>query len=219
VIKQLFYRPRRDEPGMSVERVLAFGDAVFSIAMTLLVLDVSVPAGLTDSEVPGAIRDAFSEMGSYLLSFAVIGSLWLAEHALFRMIGRIDRVLLYLHLVLLAVVAALPFPTRLLGEYGHTSVVTALYAGMIVVAMGLLGAMGLRLLFVPELGNSRLDAVRLRRMIWHDLASVGVFATSIPIAFASPAGGKYWWLLLIPLQSALRLVWQSKDDDGTAPAS
>jgi len=218
VFKYVLTRPQPDEPGMSVERVLAFGDAVFSIAMTLLVLDIGVPSGLTDSEVPGAIRDALSEMGSYLLSFAVIGSLWLAEHALFRMIGRIDRVLLYLHLALLAVVAALPFPTRLLGEYGHTTVVTALYAAVIAVAIGLVGAMALRLLAVPELGNVRLDVRRLRRMIWHDVVVVAVFGTSIPLAFASPGGAKYWWLLLIPIQTVLRLRWQAKDDEA-APAS
>ncbi|MDX3855294.1 hypothetical protein [Streptomyces sp. AK02-01A] len=65
--------------------------------------------------------------------------------------------LLHLYLLLLAVVAALPFPTRLVSEYGDTAVVTSLYAAVIVLAVVLLSAMSARLLFrrldEPETGT------------------------------------------------------------------
>src|SRR4051812_26709769 len=60
------------------ERLAFFGDAVFAIAITLLPLDISVPEDLPHSEVALAVREAVPAIGAYLLSFAVIGALWLA---------------------------------------------------------------------------------------------------------------------------------------------
>src|SRR5882757_8468992 len=94
----------RRDTAFDPERLITFGDAVFAIAITLLALDITVPEGLADSEVGAALRDAVPKMGAYLLSFAVIGALWLAQHALFRMVATLDRWVLNLYLALLAVV-------------------------------------------------------------------------------------------------------------------
>ncbi|WP_326718539.1 TMEM175 family protein [Streptomyces sp. NBC_00243] len=188
--------PRR-ETVIGAERLLFFGDAVFAIAITLLALDITVPEGLADSEVGAALRDAVPKMGAYLLSFAVIGVLWLAQHALFRLVATLDRWLLNLYLALLAVVAALPFPTRLISEYGDTTAGTAFYAANIALAIALLAAMTACLLVRPSLAVAAAEPGRIRDSLRRSLFLFGVFATSIPVAFASPTAAKYWWLLAI----------------------
>ncbi|MEV7342003.1 TMEM175 family protein [Streptomyces sp. NPDC093544] len=188
--------PRR-ETVIGPERLLFFGDAVFAIAITLLALDVTVPEGLAHSEVGAALQDAVPKMGAYLLSFAVIGALWLAQHALFRMVATLDRWLLNLYLALLAVVAALPFPTRLISEYGGTTAATAFYAATIALALGLLAALTARLLARPSLAVPDTEPGRVKDSLWRSLSTLGVFATSIPVAFASPTAAKYWWLLAV----------------------
>jgi len=194
----------RHAPVVGPERLLALGDAVFSIAMTLLALEITIPEGLPDSEVAHAVREAVPTIGAYLLSFAVIGVLWLAQHALFRLITAIDRWLLYLYFVLLAVVAALPFPTRLISQYGETVTATAFYAAAIALGGGLVCGMYLRLLARPELATADASPAVLREGVRRGVLLVLIFASSIPVAFFSPSLAKYWWLLTIPARLLLR---------------
>ena len=69
---------------------------------------------------------------SYVLSFSIIGIYWQRHHWIFRHIIKADGGLLWLNLTLLLFIVFLPFPTNLLGRYGGTSVVVALYAGVLV---------------------------------------------------------------------------------------
>ena len=192
------------------ERLAMLGDAVFAIALTLLALDITVPEGLRDSEVPHAVRESLPAIGAYLLSFVVIGILWLTQHALFERIGTVDRRLLHLYFALLAVVAALPFPTKLISEYGDTAVATACYSGAIALAVGFLCAMYLRLLADPALAAPDTEPEQLRRAVRRNVLHVLVFTTSVPLAFWSPDLAKYWWLLAVPV-GALRRVPAEED--------
>ncbi|MFF4732131.1 TMEM175 family protein [Streptomyces mirabilis] len=195
--------PRRDAM-MDPDRLVTFGDAVIAIAITLLALDITVPEGLADGEVGAALRDALPKFGAYLLSFAVIGALWLGQHALFRQIAALDNWLLRLYLALLAVVAALPFPTRLISEYGNTAVATSVYAATIVLAVGLLTAMSARLWASPALAKPTVHRAQIRQSVLRGLLTVLVFATSIPVSLASPTAAKYWWLLTVPARLLFR---------------
>ncbi|MFC5212744.1 TMEM175 family protein [Streptomyces coerulescens] len=201
---------RRRPPAVGPERLLALGDAVFSIAMTLLALDITVPDGLPETEVAGAVADAVPTVGAYLLSFFVIGTLWLVQHGLFRLIGTLDRWLLLLYFALLAAVAALPFPTRLISEYGETTTATACYAGAIALAVALMCGMYVRLLVNPDSAAPHTSRTLLKVEIRHGVLLVLVFATSIPVAFASPTLAKYWWLLAI----GTRLLYGRPADSG-----
>ncbi|MFE2040939.1 TMEM175 family protein [Streptomyces sp. NPDC059477] len=189
--------PHRAAP-LSPERLAAFGDGVFAIAITLLALDITVPDGLPEAEVAGAVQDALPAIGSYLLSFAVIGTVWRAQHGLFRLIARVDHWLLYTYFALLAVVAALPFPTRLISEYGSTVTATTVYAGAITLAAALRAAMYARLLAAPALTAPHSTPARLKEALRDTLLLALVFGTSIPVAFLSPTAAKYWWLLAVP---------------------
>ncbi|MFE5812072.1 TMEM175 family protein [Streptomyces sp. NPDC056479] len=196
------------------ERLLALGDAVFSIAMTLLALDITVPDGLPGTEVADAVADAVPTMGAYLLSFAVIGTLWLVQHGLFRLIATLDRWLLLLYFALLALVAALPFPTRLISEYGETVTATACYAAAIALAVALMCGMYVRLLVNPASAVPQASPAALKGEIRHGVLLVLVFASSIPVAFYSPDLAKYWWLLAI----GTRLLYRRPAGTSKAPA-
>lgn len=62
-------------------------------------------------------RSALAGYAAYVVSFLVIGIIWVNHHAMFRQIVRIDRVLLFFNLLVLLFVAAIPFPTQLLAEH------------------------------------------------------------------------------------------------------
>jgi uncharacterized membrane protein len=97
-------------------RLEAFSDGVFAVAITLLVLEITVPAGSEDDLLDAVLDQGHSYL-AYVVSFSTIGALWLAHSAITEYLHRANALLVRLNLLLLMVVAFLPFPTRLLAEY------------------------------------------------------------------------------------------------------
>jgi len=103
-------------PGLRTSRLEAFSDGVFAIAITLLVLELAVPAASADH----LIRALAAEWPSYLayvVSFASIGAIWLQHTLITEYLDRADEAFVRLNLLLLLVVSFLPFPTKVLAEY------------------------------------------------------------------------------------------------------
>ena len=129
-------RPRRVGKG----RMEGFSDAVFAIAITLLVLDVAVHPPGTPLE---QVLHAWPGYVAYVVSFLTIGAAWLAHEALTDRLARSDSIFQRLNLLLLLVVAFLPFPTRLVADaLQHTDAerVAVTFYGLTLLAIRLLGA-------------------------------------------------------------------------------
>jgi uncharacterized membrane protein len=96
-------------------RLEAFSDGVFAIAITILVLEISLPAGAED-ELLRAIADQWPSYLAYVVSFSTIGALWVAHSVITDHLVRADVVFVRFNLLVLLVVAFVPFPTALLAE-------------------------------------------------------------------------------------------------------
>jgi uncharacterized membrane protein len=96
----------------------AFSDGVFAIAITLLILEIAVPAGSEDN-LWGALGDLWPSYLAYLVSFATVGAVWFGHTVITQYLHYADSVLVRLNLLLLLVISFLPFPTKLLGEFIH----------------------------------------------------------------------------------------------------
>jgi uncharacterized membrane protein len=101
---------------MSKNRIEAFSDGVFAIAITLLVLEIHVPED-PEEGLGQALLDQWPAYASYVVSFFVIGIIWINHHAVFDHLLRADRPMLFLNLLLLMFVALLPWPTNLMATY------------------------------------------------------------------------------------------------------
>jgi uncharacterized membrane protein len=103
----------------SPRRVEAFSDGVLAIAITLLVLALHVPThdDLRGRSLVAYLAGQWPSYAAYGVSFLVIGIIWVNHHSVFGLVVRVDRMLLFLNLVLLLFVAAIPFTTALLAEY------------------------------------------------------------------------------------------------------
>jgi uncharacterized membrane protein len=96
-------------------RMEAFSDGVFAIAITLLVLDLSVPESAFDHLWHGIGHQWPSYLG-YVTSFLTIGGIWMGHHTIFRRMRYANASVMRVNLVLLMAVSFLPFPTRLVAE-------------------------------------------------------------------------------------------------------
>jgi uncharacterized membrane protein len=200
---------RTGDPG----RLLTLSDGVFAIAITLLVLGISVRQGLDPAAYRKALHDAVPELLAYGLSFLVIAGLWRDHRQFFQYVGRIDEVLVRLTLVGLGLIALMPFPTTLLAEYGSRPQSVAIYSGAVVAVDGVQLAMLLYLLCRPALSHPAMPAGDARAQVIDLGATIAVFVVTIPIAFASPSAAKWFWLVLVPLK-----MWVARARRRWAPA-
>jgi uncharacterized membrane protein len=99
---------------MGKGRLEAFSDGVFAIAITLLVLTIRTPDDYRD--LGSSLTNQWPAYAAYLVSFAVIGIMWLNHHTVFGHFEHVDRKLVYLNLALLATVVFVPYPTGVFGE-------------------------------------------------------------------------------------------------------
>jgi uncharacterized membrane protein len=99
------------------ERLEAFSDGVFAIAITLLVLEIRVPPA-EDLATPDALIAALARLWpsylGYVVSFVTIGIMWANHHNLFGLVGRVSHGLILANLLLLLCAGFVPFPTALL---------------------------------------------------------------------------------------------------------
>lgn len=102
---------------METNRVEAFSDGVIAIAITLLILEIRVPETEPGHSLAQALGAQWPSYAAYAVSFAVIGIMWVNHHRIFHLIKAVDRPLLFINLLLLMFIAAVPFPTALLAEY------------------------------------------------------------------------------------------------------
>jgi uncharacterized membrane protein len=116
-------------------RLEAFSDGVFAVAITLLALNLAVPGPRDHVDLVDLLHAQRWAFLAYLVSFFVIGIIWVNHHALVRSIVVVDRTLLFLNLVLLLFVVLIPFTTATAADYlpvggWNAEVAMALYSGV-----------------------------------------------------------------------------------------
>ncbi len=202
----------RAEREFDYDRTVALSDGIFAIALTLLVLSIDFPRleHPADADLWRALLAERVQLYSYAISFAVVALLWTRHHTFFRRLRRIDARMVALNLVYLGLVAFLPFPTNLLGDYGDHAPIVVFYAGTLLLITLVAGAMRRHAthagLLPPEPD---------RRVLPHMIAVPLIFLASIPVAFASPTAAKLVWLALI-VEGRLRWPGTRSDRPGAA---
>ena len=118
-------------------RLEAFCDGVFAIALTLLIIDIKIPAseGIgTTRELWLALRHLGPSIFAFVLSFAIILITWVNHHALFKLVNKSSASFIYANGFLLLTVVFMPFPTALVGEYlltDHAAPAVVIYDSVI----------------------------------------------------------------------------------------
>ncbi len=130
--------------GDSVDRVEALSDGIFAVAMTLLVLDLHVPAGGTvhdEGQLWSALRSMLPQIVTYLMSFLTLSIFWTGQQTQLNRFARTDRHLSWIQLAFLFFVTLLPFSTRLLSEFiGYRTALLLYWFNIFLLGFTLLGS-------------------------------------------------------------------------------
>jgi uncharacterized membrane protein len=199
-------------------RLEAFSDGVFAIAITLLVLEIAVPAIRETSSSLDALKGIGDEWPVYLayfVSFMTIGAVWIEHSALVDALDHIDGVFMRLNLVLLLFAAFLPFPTRMMTEWeGHMGperVAVVFYGIVLLVMVLMLIVLGRHAesedLFGSDFVDERKEEARVKYQLMPSLIAYVVAAF---LGFLVPRLGISIYLLIaiwlaIPIRDVRRL--------------
>ena len=208
-------RYERQSPSLEFDRVVFFSDAVFAIAMTLLVVGIGIPVA-SSKDFEHALHDKIPEITSFFISFVVIGYYWLAHHRFFSHVVAVEQGLIMLNLVYLAAIAFTPFPTALVGKYEHFSITVILYALTLGSASLLEAAMFARA-HRQHLFRNELPPDVYRFGMISSLLPVIAFFVSIPIAFASPTLALLSWLVVWPAEWIAEKLFKPPETDELLP--
>ncbi|MGC5173100.1 TMEM175 family protein [Microbacterium sp. DT81.1] len=206
----------RDEDPLEFGRVLSLSDAVFGLAMTLLVVSIVVPPGLSSDEYTAAIGELLPRVAIMALSFAVAASAWIGHRRFFSRVQRIDAGIQWRNFVLLGLVALLPLPHQVLGGYANEPLSYVLYAAV-------LSAVNV-MFVVLELHAARRNLLRPgdseashRLEVARGLLDACGFALSIPLAFLVVSWTPLLWVALLPLEALLVRRMQPSGPPLTSP--
>lgn len=197
---------RREGNEVEFSRIVAFSDGVFAIAITLLVLGLTVKPHLESSELAHELWEQRESLLAYAISFAVIGRFWLVHHRFFGGVTAFDGRLIALNLLYLGWIVLIPFSSQVLGDYGGQRPAVILYSVNLagVVLLGWLMSADAR-----RAGLTSIDDATHRESRIRSAYIAGVFLLSIPLAFVDPRLAPYFWLILF-LDPASRIASRAR---------
>lgn len=178
------------------ERINAFSDGVFAIAITLLVLELKVPEHAPADGLAALVPELLPKFLGHVISFIVLGIYWVGQHNMFLHIKRHDRVLLWLNNLFLLSVASMPFFAGLVTHYADDRTALVAYAANLVVAGLVLGAIWRyattgRRLVAADLSDDMVAFVQRRVLL-----APALYAVSIVVALFSPLAARLIFVLV-----------------------
>jgi uncharacterized membrane protein len=163
-----------------LERMLFFSDAVFAIVLTLLVLDLRVPADVSDASLFRGVLEMAPKLVAFTITFALVAVFWIAHVSITRRLNAFDWPVAWVNMLFLFTVTLAPFASTLLGAYGVYGNAWRLYC----VALIAIGSAQFMLFLMIYRGNGRLIGGMGRREFWHRLVRVASPAASFALLLA-----------------------------------
>ena len=178
----------RPTTGLNTNRIEAFSDGVFAVAITLLVLNLQVPqlsASVVSHELVPKLFELWPKLLIYVLSFVIVGIYWVAHHNSFHYIKWSDRTLLWLNLLLLLCIVFIPFPTALVGEYPEQQISVVIYGSTLVITGLVLQLIWWYATSGYRLVDRNIDPHLVQRATRRNLAAPLIYLLAIGASFLS----------------------------------
>lgn len=173
-----------ERDGLEFGRVVNLSDAVFAIAITVLVLTIEVP-DVAPGELAGALRQELPQLAAYALAFALVASQWYLHHKLCSRLATMERGFVLLNLVYLGLVALVPLPTGVFGRYPTSTAAVAPFLGLFVLLYLVVVALVVRVHAVDAWREPLPPDVYVR-LLRSFVAGIGVLVAGMVVAIWLP---------------------------------
>jgi uncharacterized membrane protein len=197
-------------------RLEAFSDGVFAIAITLMVLEIAIPVENGEgTHLLSGLAHEWPVYLTYFVSFMTIGAVWIEHSAMVDALDHVDGIFMRLNLVLLLFCAFLPFPTRLMSEFAGDipgeRVAVVFYGAVLLMMTLMLLVMGRHAenegLFGADLEDERREEARVKYQL---LPGLIAYIAGGALGLVSPRLGVFIYLVIaiylaIPIRDVTRL--------------
>jgi uncharacterized membrane protein len=179
-----------------------FSNGVFAFAITLLILEVAVPAGTLKANLGSTLISLWPNYLAFLISFFVIGMYWSVYIRLLREIIRTDRTLIMLNLLYLLFIVVIPFSTSLISLY-LSKLSVMIYAALLACAGYMHTVLRIYVGNNHRLISSKHSTENIKRGILLSLTTPVWFTFSIGVAFYSSVAAQISWILVVIIYAIL----------------
>lgn len=188
------------EHRLSTDRLEALADGIFAFAMTLLVLNIDMPTGVTRASANQAILqhliNLLPQLGIYALAFLTLGGFWYGHQRQFHFIKHIDARLLWINLMLMMFVTLIPFTTNLAGDYGDIQIgILPLEINILMMTL-IFGYQWSYAISRPQLLRYELNPSEVARSRERHIVQIAISLAAIGISFFSPTWSTLPYIIL-----------------------
>lgn len=199
----------KQETDHPLERLIFFSDAVFAIAITLLVIEIHVPTPEDAAAAGGygpVLIHLLPSFAAFILSFAVIARFWMGHHAAFSQCGRFDKRLLWPNTLLLMAIAFMPFATAFLAR-NLGQIASAVFYNATLLVTAILSAVLIGIATAPDMRRADADRHEIATFPTRGWAVVIAAALSLVLAPFAPAFSQIPLAAIPLLRRLLARVW------------
>ncbi|NUO60749.1 MAG: DUF1211 domain-containing protein [Hamadaea sp.] len=201
------------ESGHGLERVIFFSDAVIAIALTLLAIELPVPSG--EDWVHQLKEYLGSDYVAFLISFAVIATLWFNHHRMFQQIARLTYGMIWLNILGLFAIVLMPFATKVLTGLGDHPAGPVFYA-CVMVLWAVVWILMAQTATRQQLWSEDAPTTAPSNMVFGASALLVAFGLSIPIAFADPDWATFFWISAWPISTVGMRIRRGRQERAAA---
>jgi uncharacterized membrane protein len=193
---------------MDTKRMETLVDGIFAIAMTILVLTLTVPditGPLSNLVIQEQLYEILPNFISIVVSFTLLAVFWNIHHRIFKQIKYVNAVLLWINIIWLFFIVMVPFSASLVGDYGKYPI------SHIIFNLNLLGIASFLYLnwffaYKNEFIHEKIDKNQINTTKKLNSLFIGIAIVALIVSFFIPHWAELTYLLIIPLEEIIKRI-------------
>jgi len=190
---------------MPTKRLETLVDGIFAIAMTLLVLGLTVPhinVPLSNTVIQESYYTLIPNLFSFVLSFILLAAFWNRHHRMFNQIKMIDSNLLWINIIWLLFIVMVPFSASSIGQYGDYTLPCAIF-NLNMLLIGLFLYLNMNYAIKKNFMNEEANTTIIKKSKRNNEVFIIIALIAIILSFQITSNSTLTYILLIPLQLAI----------------
>jgi uncharacterized membrane protein len=193
-------------PKIKLEHLVAFSDAVFAFALTLMAMTIGIPdleSSLSEQQLTENLYEMIPQVEGYIISFAIIALFWISYHEVFNHIRGSHISIVYLNLIFLLLITILSISTSLVVSFDRYQISFVIYYTIVIITSGLILLIWWYALKIKAVSENTHPSYKKGLLAKLGMLPI-IFSLALLTSFISLDLAQYFWLIIIPVHMVIR---------------